>query len=85
MKKCSLDFCDNDLLAKGLCSGHYKQHAKGIDLQELRPKLKDGQMPDMCANPTKKCLRTPYSKGLCKSCYESERKKKKKDVEIKSE
>lgn len=78
MKKCSLDFCDRDELAKGFCTGHYKQWRRGIDLHQLRPKLFQHEIADQCTNSTKKCLRTLYSKGLCKSCYEVERRKNKK-------
>lgn len=78
MTKCTVENCDHKELARGLCTGHYKQWAKNQELTDLRPKAKKDQNPILCTNPDKKCIRETYSRGLCKSCYEIKRNQKKK-------
>lgn len=37
-KKCSFDPCDKQVVAKGLCSGHYNQQWRGEELQPIAPR-----------------------------------------------
>lgn len=67
---CDFPDCGKKRLAKGLCSGHYKQLRKNIQLRPLRSKKWITQ--DECE--VEDCKRETYSKGLCKSHYETVRK-----------
>lgn len=49
---CAGPQCDRDVLARGLCGGHYQQQWEGRALQPLRPRMK----PDMSVEETGKWI-----------------------------
>ena len=62
-KVCSFQDCGRKVIAKGLCSGHYQQRAKG---NELIP-LKDQSVVTICSGP--ECDRLAAARGMCRSHY----------------
>ena len=58
MRICSFEGCDNEFLAKDLCSTHYAQYKRGIDLKPIREKRGPLCTFEGCERPHK-------AQGLC--------------------
>lgn len=64
-RKCSVDWCERKLLAKGYCSLHYKRAQGGLDM-DAPPKILDPSRG--CA--VTGCDRKHYARGYCSAHYQ---------------
>lgn len=61
MTKCLFESCENNLYAKGLCSGHYSQQRRGKELHPIIIKSNSSILP--CS--FEGCVNKQQAKGLC--------------------
>lgn len=74
MSRCDGPECGNSVVSVGLCSGHLKQRAKGVQLHPLRRRMKPGSNGGPCDFAG--CANRSISLGLCRSHYEQQSKGK---------
>jgi hypothetical protein len=72
MKQCTLDFCDDNVHAKGLCKYHYNQKAKGYEPSPRRTVVHGTY--EFCT--FEGCGREHKSKGLCGAHFAQQKRGK---------
>jgi hypothetical protein len=67
MKKCSIDGCDKNVSARGLCKNHYMLAYKRGEFDVIRRKSQNTNPPEYCQ--AEGCEKKHYSLGYCNAHY----------------
>lgn len=68
--KCILDYCNNNLYVKGLCSAHYTQKRRGAPFKPIVIKSNSSLLP--CS--FEGCVNNQQAKGLCGAHWRQQNK-----------